>query len=857
MSKGLSPRVQRLLAVLAQDEGKKTGSEQLLPEHYLLALLKSGEGLGYLVLQQLRIKVLTFQLILEQSIPVRLAEPVFGELPPSRRLRAMLDTAAIEARAMRFDYIGTEHTILAAVKEEQSIAWQYFKKIGVSSEEVRAALLEISRAHVSSANDSLFAKSVFPFLGGAHGGGPSQRQKQAPSILQEFSRDITALARAGEVDPVVGRGREIRRVIQVLSRRTKNNPVLIGDPGVGKTAIAEGLALRIARGNVPRNLLEKRLLTLDVAQIIAGTKYRGEFEERIKRIIKEITEQRNVILFIDELHTIIGAGGAEGAMDASNMLKPALARGELQCIGATTLAEYRKYFERDAALERRFQIVHVDEPSEKETREILLGIKKKYEDYHGVEYSDEVIDTVVKFSRRYITGRFLPDKAIDILDEAGAMKKIEDEERPAELAELEESIERLTKEKQLLAQNQNYESAAEARDKVRILRQQLDMFKDRWEKNISSARRPVGVNDICRVVETMTGIPASELDTAESKRLLTMERELHKEVVGQDEAVSAISASIRRTRAGVSSDRRPSGSFIFLGPTGVGKTQLAKTLSRFLFGAEDSLVRIDMSDFMEKHNTRRLVGAPPGYIGYEDGGILTERVRRKPYSVILLDEIEKAHPDVFNLLLQILEEGELQDSLGHVVNFRNTVIIMTSNAGVRQISSENRLGFDTRKDNAMSYNEIKSNAMNELKKLMSPELLNRIDEVVVFHTLSRGEVAAIVDLRMAELFERVKEKHLSITVTKAARAYIAENGYNPPMGARPMRRIIQNEIEDPLANMILEGRAAAGSAVSVDYKKGAVKISVKKPAAIEGSGKEQPAGLATVQETASVFSVSP
>ena len=837
MSKGLSPRVQRLLALFAQDEGRKTGSEELLPEHFLLALLKNADGLGYQALQRLRVNVLTYQLMLEQSIPVRSADTVFGELPPSIRLRTLLDAAAIESRSMLHDYIGTEHIVLAAVKENQSITWQYFKKVGVSTDETRHAVYEISRTHISSANNAVFPKPIFPFAQAQGGGGTrgtqreqqSSRQKQ--SILTEFSRDITSLARNGEVDPVVGRDREIRRVIQILSRRTKNNPVLIGDPGVGKTAVAEGLALRIAAGNVPRNLAEKKLLTLDVAQIIAGTKYRGEFEERIKRIIKEITEQRNVILFIDELHTIIGAGGAEGSMDASNMLKPALARGELQCIGATTLAEYRKYFEKDAALERRFQIVHIDEPSEKETKDILIGIKKKYEDYHGVSYNDDVIETVVKFSRRYITGRFLPDKAIDILDEAGAMKKIENEERPAELEELEQSIERLTKEKQLLVQDQNFERAIEVRDKVHVLRQKLEMFKAHWEKNTASARKPVELNDVCRVVEIITGIPASELDSQESKRLLDMEKEIHQEVIGQDEAVAALASSIRRTRAGVSSDKRPTGSFIFLGPTGVGKTQLAKTLTRFLFGSEDALIRIDMSDFMEKHNTSRLVGAPPGYIGYEDGGILTERVRRKPYSVVLLDEIEKAHPDVFNLLLQVLEEGELQDSLGHAVNFRNTVIIMTSNAGVRQISSENRLGFDTRADKAMSYTEIKSNATNELKKLMSPELLNRIDEVVVFHTLSREEVSSIVELRLNELFSRLKEKRLSLTFTKAAKNYIAENGYNPSMGARPMRRIIQKEIEDPLANMILDGKIGAGSAVTVDHKNGAIKISVKKTAA--------------------------
>jgi ATP-dependent Clp protease ATP-binding subunit ClpC len=812
--------------LLAQEEGRKAGSDQILPEHILLALLKSADGLGYILLRRLRIDLLTLQLLLEQSLPSRSGLRVAGEIIPSQRLRGVLDDASMEARSMRLDYIGTEHIVMAAAKEEQSVLWQFFRKSGVSPDDLRRAAAETVRAAVSSANDSVFSRAFVPYAIHSQGSQSTSggRTKAKGGILQEFSRDITALAREGGIDPVVGRDREIQRVVQILSRRTKNNPVLIGDPGVGKTAIAEGLALRIANGTVPRNLLEKRLLTLDVAQIIAGTKYRGEFEERIKRIIKEITEQKDAVLFIDELHTIIGAGGAEGTMDASNMLKPALARGELQCIGATTLAEYRKYFERDAALERRFQIVQVAEPTEEETREILKGIKKKYEAYHNVTYSDESIEAIARFACRYITGRYLPDKAIDILDETGAMKKIEEENRPPEIEELEAAIERLSEEKKILVQNQDYERAAEVRDKTHILRQKLDSLRSGWERSVSASRKTVCVRDVCAVVETMTGIPASDITASESRRLLDMEKVIHKELVGQDEAVSSIAASIRRSRAGVSSDKRPSGSFVFLGPTGVGKTQAAKTLARFLFGSEDSLIRIDMSDFMEKHNTSRLVGAPPGYIGYEEGGVLTEKVRRKPYSVVLLDEIEKAHPDVFNILLQILEEGELQDNLGHTVSFRNAVIIMTSNAGTRQISSETRLGFDTRKEGVLSYEEIKSSAMNEIKKILSPELLNRIDEVVVFNSLTRKEVEAILDIRLEELSARLAGKQITMTVTKPARDYLAENGYSPQFGARPMRRLIQRDLEDALATMILTGDLKPGDAVTITCSRKKIKI---------------------------------
>jgi ATP-dependent Clp protease ATP-binding subunit ClpC len=711
----------------------------------------------------------------------------------------MVDAAVMESNVLRHNYIGTEHMVLAAIQETHSVAWNFFGEMGLAINDVRFAAADIAAKNPSSALEPVEA---------AQGQKQQQSQgngKQKQSILAAFSRDLTALAREGKVDPVIGREREIKRVIQILSRRNKNNPVLIGDPGVGKTAIAEGLAIKIASGAVPQNLGNKRLLTLDLAQMIAGTKYRGEFEERIKRVLKEITEQKNVILFIDELHTLVGAGSGEGTMDASNMLKPALARGELQCIGATTLAEYRKYFEKDAALERRFQIIQVNEPSDEETKKILEGIKNKYEEFHGVVYEPEVIDAVVRYSRRYISERFFPDKAIDLLDEAGAMKRIEENDRPPEIEELEKAIAALDEEKQVFVQTQNYEKAAEARDKMDILKQKLNSFRAYWQSTQGKQRKPVAAQDICAVIESMTGIPAENLSTTDTKRLLDMETEIHKSVIGQHDAVSTISSAIRRSRAGVSSVKRPSGSFIFLGPTGVGKTQLAKSLAKFLFGSEDSLIRIDMSDFMEKHNVSRLTGAPPGYIGYGEGGFLTEKIRRNPYSVVLLDEIEKAHPDVFNLLLQILEEGELVDSMGHHVNFRNTVIIMTSNAGAREISSDSHLGFDTRAGGIMSYSEIKTSALTELKRLMSPELLNRIDDTIVFNALSPEEVAAILDIRLAELADRLSERKLRLKVLPAAKQYLAANGYDPTMGARPMRRIIQRDIEDPLANLILSG----------------------------------------------------
>ena len=833
MIKGLTKRAHKLLTVLAQDEGRRNSSSTLLPEHFLLALIKTADGVGYEVLINLKINILSLQLVLEQSLKVETNSGSFADLPPSRRLRTLLDSAAIESRTLRNEFVGTEHLVIAAAKEENSAFSDFIKKCNLKIDDLRreASLINSTRPMPQiSKLINTEGSGVF-----ANAGSVNSQQKnnsQNASILAEFSRDITARARNGEIDPVVGRDKEINRVIQILCRRTKNNPVLIGEPGVGKTAIVEGLGIKIANGDVPKILQKKKLLVLDLALVIAGTKYRGEFEERIKRIMKEIREQKNIILFIDELHTIVGAGGSEGSMDASNMLKPALSRGELQCIGATTLKEYRKYFEKDAALERRFQSILVGEPSVDESIEILEGIKSKYEQFHGVKYEDGLMEFIVKYSQRYITGRFLPDKAIDVLDEAGSVKKINSDSQPSEIEILEQQISDLTIQKQNLVQAQDYEKAATVRDEVVKLKNQLEQIKNSDSANQVEFCGVVTKKDVCDVISTMTGIPLDQLGEDESYRLINMENEIHKSVVGQDEAINLISSAIRRSRAGVSSLKRPMGSFIFLGPTGVGKTLLAKTLAKFLFGKEDSLVRIDMSDYMEKHNASRLVGAPPGYVGYDEGGFLTEKIRRNPYSVILLDEIEKAHPDVFNLLLQILEEGELKDNLGHTVNFKNTVIIMTSNAGVRQISNENRLGFSSDVSSILDYSQIKSSAMAELKKIMSPELINRIDDIVVFNALSKAEISTILGLQISELASRLSEQHLSIQLTNKARDYLIENGYEPSMGARPMRRLIQREIEDVLAIKIINGECSKGDVVSVEFKNSKLQIKIKKNLAL-------------------------
>jgi ATP-dependent Clp protease ATP-binding subunit ClpC len=828
MFKGLTRRAQRVITSLAQEEAKRMRSDELNPEHILLAILKEGEGIGFKALRNLKIDSLELREDLEGALPRAPRRDgsghVLGDLPLSRRARSLLETAAEEANLSGSDYIGTEHFLVAASRESGSAFETFLGRAGVSSEQLREASKSLREP-----DDADFRQAEKPEARHERLPAPASRAafSDRTPLLDEYSRDLTALAREGKLDPVLGREREIGRVIRILSRRGKNNPVLVGEPGVGKTAIVEGIAQRFARGEAPPELSRKRLLALDLASVVAGTKYRGEFEERLKRIMKEIGQAGNVILFIDELHTVIGAGGAEGSIDASNMLKPSLSRGEIQCIGATTIDEYRKYFEKDAALERRFQSVLVEEPDPEETVGILEGIKGRYEEFHGVSYERSAIESAVELSRRYIPGRFLPDKAIDLLDEAGAFKKIQNPSRPPELAELEEEIRKLTEEKLALVSTQNYEKAAEIRDRVRHLRLRLEAIKSDWDSREGKGRSSVTEEDLRLVLAESTGIPLGRLASSEAERLLGLEAALHRRVVGQTEAIEVVSSAIRRSRAGVSDGRRPMGSFIFLGPTGVGKTLVAKSLAEELFGSEEALVRIDMSDYMEKHNAARLVGAPPGYVGYDEGGMLTERIRRRPYSVVLFDEIEKAHPDVFNILLQLLEEGELRDNLGHAVSFRNCVVIMTSNAGAREISNGG-LGFRS-EERLLSYAEVRSSALSELKRRFNPEFVNRVDEIVVFKPLLPEEIRQILGLLLAELSTRLAAKGVALEVSQAARDSLAERGYEPAYGARPMRRLIQSEIEDRLAEEMLSGRLGPGSIAKLGFREGRIVLSAHRP----------------------------
>ena len=829
MFKGLTQRAHKVLTILAQEEAKRFHSEQSLPEHVILALLKDGEGVAVKALQRVKINVAEMQMEIERTVPKGTGGLILGDVPASKRARKMLETSAEEASSMGHELIGTEHFLLAAARERDGVVTRYLQKFNVTPNMLREAIIRINGLGDVQQRSSGSS--------GQRRRSQSSARKPTPT-LDEFSRDLTTLAREGKLDPVIGRSREIQRVIQILARRTKNNPVLIGEPGVGKTAIVEGLAQKVVNGTAPDVLHGRRVLTLDLASLVAGTKYRGEFEERLKRVMKEITGAGNVVLFIDELHTIIGAGGAEGAIDASNMLKPALSRGELQCIGATTLNEFRKYIERDAALERRFQAVFVEEPEVDDTIEILKGIKDRYAEHHQVVYTYDSLESAAQLSQRYISDRHLPDKAIDLLDEAGARKRIDNSVRPKDLTDLDEKIERLNIEKSNLVNSQNYEKAASVRDQVRQLKADLDNRKKKWQQNLQSEQRLVDVEDIQQVISEITGIPLARIVQTESERLLHIEEELHRRVVGQDEAISVIAAAIRRSRTGLSSPRRPLGSFVFLGPTGVGKTLVAKTLAEFLFGNEDALVRIDMSDFMEKHNVSRLVGAPPGYVGYEEGGMLTERIRRRPYSVILLDEIEKAHPDVFNLLLQVLEEGQLQDQLGHTVSFRNTVLIMTSNAGAREISAETSLGFQVG-PGGKHFSEIRSHVLAEMKRLFSPEFLNRIDESVVFHSLSKPQLEQILELELNDVRSRLGEQQISLEVRKDAREYLMEKGYDPRYGARPLRRVLQKDIEDPLSLDILKGRFLPGSTAIAYVRDGKLRFRRRRSSTAKAPSRNQ------------------
>ncbi|MDA5110158.1 MULTISPECIES: ATP-dependent Clp protease ATP-binding subunit [Brevibacillus] len=792
-------RAQKVLA-LALEEAVRLGHKDIGTEHVLLGLIREGEGIAAKALQSLGLGLDKIQSEVESLIG-RGTEQTGGNYTPNYTPRAkkVIELSMDEARKLGHTYVGTEHILLGLIREGEGIAARIMNNLGVSLNKARQQVLQ------------LLGSSEMMNAHQPSGGNPAANTP----TLDSLARDLTAIAREGGLDPVIGRQKEIERVIQVLSRRTKNNPVLIGEPGVGKTAIAEGLAQKIVNNEIPETLRDKRVMTLDMGTVVAGTKYRGEFEDRLKKIMDEIRQAGNIILFIDELHTLIGAGGAEGAIDASNILKPALARGELQCVGATTLDEYRKYIEKDAALERRFQPIQVDEPTVEDAIKILHGLRDRYEAHHRVKITDEAIEQAVKLSDRYITDRFLPDKAIDLIDEAASKVRLQSFTVPPNLKELESRLEEVRKEKDAAVQSQEFEEAAALRDQEQKLREELEKTKKDWKERQGKLNMEVTPEDIAHVVANWTGIPVVKLKEEETERLLKMEEILHDRVIGQDEAVKSISRAIRRARAGLKDPKRPIGSFIFLGPTGVGKTELARAVAEALFGDEDAMIRIDMSEYMEKHSTARLVGAPPGYIGYDEGGQLTEKVRRRPYSVILLDEIEKAHPDVFNILLQVLDDGRLTDSKGRTVDFRNTVVIMTSNVGANMIKKNTTLGFTTG-DTEKKYQDMKDKVMDELKKSFRPEFLNRIDEVIVFHSLEQEHIEQIVTLMTEELRKRLKEQEIDFQLTDAAKKVLAKEGFDPAYGARPLRRAIQRHIEDKLSEELLKGTIHKGDTVTID-----------------------------------------
>ncbi|WP_088044584.1 ATP-dependent protease ATP-binding subunit ClpC [Bacillus sp. EAC] len=790
-------RAQKVLA-LSQEEAIRIGHSNIGTEHILLGLVREGEGIAAKALLALGLSPEKVQQEVETLIGR--GQGVAQTVHYTPRAKKVIELSMDEARKLGHSYVGTEHILLGLIREGEGVAARVLNNLGVSLNKARQQVLQLLGSNESSSN---------------HQNG-SANQANTPT-LDSLARDLTVSAREGRLDPVIGRSKEIQRVIEVLSRRTKNNPVLIGEPGVGKTAIAEGLAQQIVNNEVPEILRDKRVMTLDMGTVVAGTKYRGEFEDRLKKVMDEIRQAGNIILFIDELHTLIGAGGAEGAIDASNILKPSLARGELQCIGATTIDEYRKYIEKDAALERRFQPIQVEQPTVEESIQILQGLRDRYEAHHRVSISDQSIIEAVKLSDRYITDRFLPDKAIDVIDEAGSKVRLRSFTTPPNLKELEVKLEEVRKEKDAAVQSQEFEKAASLRDSEQRLREQLEDTKRQWKEKQGKENSEVTVEDIANVVSSWTNIPVTKLAQTEADKLLNMESVLHNRVIGQEEAVVAVSKAVRRARAGLKDPKRPIGSFIFLGPTGVGKTELARALAETIFGDEDAMIRIDMSEYMEKHATSRLVGAPPGYVGYDEGGQLTEKVRRKPYSVILLDEIEKAHPDVFNILLQVLEDGRLTDSKGRTVDFRNTLVIMTSNVGASALKTNKYVGFNIN-DGAKDYKDMKAKVMEELKKAFRPEFLNRIDETIVFHALEKKHIKEIVHLMVNSLTKRLKEQEIDLELTDTAIDKIADEGFDPEYGARPLRRAIQKQVEDRLSEELLKGTVEKGQKVVLDVR---------------------------------------
>ncbi|MDP4583205.1 MAG: ATP-dependent Clp protease ATP-binding subunit [Verrucomicrobiales bacterium] len=806
-----TPRAQQVLA-LARKEADRFNHNYVGTEHLLLGLIKLGQGVAVNVLQKMNLDLDTVRLEVEKQVGNGPETKMVGNIPYTPRVKKVLALAGKEAKALNHSYVGTEHILLGLLREGDGVAARVLKNLEVDIERTRNEILR-------ELDPNFSGNSVEDDDNEFEDPGTAGRKEGKTPALKAFGRDLTELAHAAELDPVIGRSSEIERVIQILCRRTKNNPVLIGEAGVGKTAIAEGLAQEIASGNVPELLRDKKVITLDLALMVAGTKYRGQFEERIKAVMDEIKRSRNVILFIDELHTIVGAGSAEGAMDASNIIKPALSRGELQCIGATTMNEYRKFIEKDAALERRFQQVKVEEPNVEDAILILHGLRSRYEAHHKAHYTNEAIEACVRLSARYLTGRFLPDKAIDILDEAGARSRIASMTRPPEIKGLEAEIEAIVGEKEAAIKNQDFENAAALRDKEKHKRQEVEDILTSWRAINEEKIVTVEEDDIMTVVAKWTGVPLQRMEEKETEKLLKMEDELKSRVIGQDEAVIAISRALRRSRADLKDPRRPIGSFIFLGPTGVGKTYLARNLAEFMFGDKEALIQIDMSEYMEKFTSSRLIGSPPGYVGYEEGGQLSEAVRRRPYSVVLFDEIEKAHPDVMNLLLQILEEGIITDSLGRKIDFRNTIIIMTTNVGADVIKRQVNLGFGAMGGGDENYASMRDKILDRAKEAFKPEFLNRLDEKIVFHVLDRENLIQIVDLEINTVVKRLAGKNIHLKLDKKAKEFLIEQGYDPNYGARPMRRAVERHIEDPLAEHLLRGDIAAGHVVKITHKK--------------------------------------
>ena len=820
MFERFTDRARKVMA-LANQEAQRFNHEYIGTEHVLLGLVKEGSGVGANVLKNLDVELRKVRMEVEKLVKSGPDMVTMGKLPQTPRAKKVIEYAIEEARSLNHNYVGTEHLLLGLLREQDGVAAQVLLNLGLKLDDVRDEVLNLLGATREGEE------------GPSAGGGDAKKKGQSRTpALDSFGRDLTELAREGKLDPVIGRTDEIERIIQILCRRQKNNPVLLGEAGVGKTAIVEGLAQKIINHDIPELLADRRIVVLDLAMMVAGTKYRGQFEERIKAVMNEVTRAGNVILFIDELHTLVGAGGAEGAIDASNVLKPALSRGELQCIGATTLDEYRKYIEKDGALERRFQQILVEPPNKKETVAILKGLRDRYEAHHRVQFTDEALDEAVELSARYIPGRVQPDKAIDVIDEAGARIRLKSMTKPPNLTQLEHDLEHLANEKDESVKAADYERAAHLRDQHESLKIKLESIKKEWRERAKEIDGTVDEEVIADVISKMTGIPLMRMTKMEADRLLSLEDELHKRVVSQHEAVSAVARAVRRSRSGLKDPNRPMGSFMFIGPSGVGKTYLAKCLTEFMFGDEDALLILDMSEFMEKHNVSRLIGAPPGYVGYEEGGQLTERIRRRPYSVVLLDEIEKAHPDVFNMLLQIMEEGRLTDSFGRHIDFKNTILIMTSNVGASRITSQSAFGFAP-KDQERSYAAMKEMLQGELENYFRPEFLNRLDEMVVFQKLDHDDLVQIVDLEVEKLAGRLRERGIELELTQEAKNYLIDKGTDEKFGARPLRRAIEQYVEDPLSESMLRDEYAGRNRVVVTVKKGS---SDDKPAVLELEG---------------------